>query len=140
MDNQNQPQTTDDLTDADARAFVASSGLQPDDSEDHEDARPESPPTSEEKVFQAVKQAQKARAAYSKAQPVAVYIAVAVLLALVITAGLVLASNARNDNSTSSGGLLAVPTPNSAGSSGLSNQTQQDIKTCSNVVNAALEC
>jgi hypothetical protein len=31
-------------------------------------------------------------------------------------------------------------TPNSSSTAGFSNQVQQDIKTCSNVVNAALTC
>ncbi|HUD10792.1 MAG TPA: hypothetical protein VMS08_00155 [Candidatus Saccharimonadia bacterium] len=144
MDDQSQPapHTIDDLTKADARAFTAAYGLQPDNSEHKAGESSKISPSKDDLVSQAVKQAEVVRTAYDKPQPVAIYIAVAAFLALVVTLSLVLSPKPQNtaSSSNSSGGILTIPTPNSSATSGLSNQAQQDIKTCSNVVNAALEC
>lgn len=144
MDNQRQstPNAIDDLTKTDARAFVAAYGLQPDSREPNDNTPPKISPSKDTRVLQAIKQAQVLRAAYDRPRPIKLYIAVAACLALMITLGIALSLKAQNSasSSTSSGSNLTIPTPDSSGTSGLSKQVQQDLKNCSNVVNAALEC
>lgn len=69
------------------------------------------------------------------------YAAVIALIILALTVTLVTSLSKPSGTSTNSAGILSVPNaPNATGNSGLSNQVKQDVKTCSNVVNAALMC
>jgi hypothetical protein len=141
--SQSSPDTIDDLTKADARTFAAAYGVQADNSEPTDiKQNPKISPTQDSRVLQAVKQAQVVRAAYDKPRPIALYVAVAVTLALVVAISIALSLKTQNSasSSNSSGASLTIPTPDSSGTNGLSKQVQQDLKNCSNVVNAALEC
>ena len=111
--------TTDDLIAADAHAFAAENKVTTE--------PPKNPPTQ-------------IQAEPRKSRPVAFYIAAAILLALGLALTIALSPKPENTAGTpsSSNGLLAVPTPDSSDTKGLSNQAQQDIKTCSNTVNAVL--
>jgi hypothetical protein len=136
MTDQPEPQQApaEDLAQADAKAFMAANNI-------HSDSgiKPSDPA---DRVAVAVTNAETHRdQALKHKPPVALYvIAAAAVIVLVIVLSLLHQATPKGSSGNNSAGLLTVPTPNNNNTSGLSNQAQQDIKTCSNVVNAALEC
>ena len=139
---------TPDLAKADARAFMAAAGLKP-----QAEAQPPGTPTppisggsakaAQGPGGQAVFGAGGVRRPGAKpGLSLTVYIAIAAIVVLVITLSLVAGFSKPKSatGSANSTNILSVPTPNAANTAGLPSQAQQDIKTCSNVINAALEC
>jgi len=117
-----EPKTDRDLVGADAQAFIAQNKI----------ARaPKSQSASASPVTYA---------GSSRLRPVYLYAAIALLVALGLMLSFVLTANRKPATGapSPSDGVLSVPTPDNSDLKGLSKQAQQDIKTCSNAVNAVL--
>jgi hypothetical protein len=152
MDKQDDPAATtdeqpvpiapiEDLATSDARAFAAANALPSRTDPKIGPEPPSPPPNASDRIVAAVNHAQTTRAQTRKRKPIAIYVAGAVLIIVVVTLVLVASkSKTASSNTSSSGGVLTVPTPSNSDTNGFSGNVQQDIKTCSNAVNAALEC
>ena len=135
------PQSAPDLVTSDAQAFMEANQLGT--SEDQ--ASPSAPkPDQGHVVNQAILLSNGIRpVTIKRATPPWIYIAVAVALLIALALSYLATKpngSASNSNSGSSTGLGVPQAPGSSSSQGLDNQIQNDVKTCSNIVNAALSC
>jgi hypothetical protein len=129
------PQTTDDLKSSDAQAFLAANDLQPDERTSAASEFPEGSP--DEQVTHAIEDVRAVRTANNRPRQWIFYAIIAALVVGLFTLEFINISHPKT-TTEHFGGALNVQTPDSSTTQGLGTPAQQQIKTCSQVTNAAL--